>query len=193
VINPFHMATIHDLNDPLNPQNSGAQDGRIPNRVRNDPEVEPLITREEFEPTDYARAWALTHYLAARRFPEFLAYLKEMGTLPPLGKKTAQEQKDLFTKHFGPDFPNLDRDVSRYLARLKGFRALPYYMVTFEQAIEGGMIRRGAIVSQSPATVNQWLGQITSPNGRTPLWRAWPFSTRSRASLAADQWLRNGQ
>jgi hypothetical protein len=193
VVNPFHMATIRDLNDPLNPQNSGANGGRIANRVQNDPAVEPLITKEQLDPTDYARAWAVTHYLAARKFPEFLAYLKEMSRLPPLGKKTDQEQKDLFTKHFGADFAKLDRDISRYLGRLKGFRALPYYMVTFEQTIEGGMIRRGALVSQSPATVNQWLEQITSPNGQIPLWRAWPFSTRSRASLAADQWLRNGR
>jgi len=193
VVNPFHMATIRDLNDPLNPRNSGADGGRIANRVRNDPEVEPLITKEQLDPTDYARAWAVTHYLAARKFPEFLAYLKEMGTLPPLGKMTAQEQKDLFTKHFGPDFAKLDRAVGQYLRNLKGFRALPYYLVTFEQTIGGGMVRRGALVSQSPAMVNQWLGEITSPNGRPPLWRAWPFSTKARASLAADQWLRNGQ
>jgi hypothetical protein len=194
VVNPFHMATIRDLNDPMTPNNPfGEPAPPIRDRIRREPQVEPLIAREHLDPADYARAWAVTHYLASRKFPQFLAYLKEMEALPPLATRTPQEQKDHFTRHFGSDFPKLDRAVNRYLGGLKGFRELPYYLVTFEQTIEGGMIRRGAIVSQSSAMVSQWLDRISSPNGQIPLWHAWPFPTKARASFAADQWLRNGR
>ena len=181
VINPFHMATIRDLNDPADP-------ARPPGPA---PTLETLITSKALDPADYARAWALTHFLATRRFPQFLAYLKEMGELAPLSERTDDEQKAAFVKHFGTDLRATERSMFRYLAGLKGYPALPYYAVTFEQPIGDGMVRRGAMVSQSPAMVNGWLAQLRAPGGGIPVWRAWPYPTKARANQFAEQWLKS--
>jgi hypothetical protein len=68
---------------------------------------------------DYARAWALTHYLAQRRGPDFLAYLKAMGRIPPLANLTPADHLAAFRAAFGSDLAKMDQAVAAHLAGLK--------------------------------------------------------------------------
>jgi hypothetical protein len=189
-INPFNMATIRDLNDPLSFRlKTVAPALKNPDQPPQPPSFRALLTKEEFEHTDYALSWALTYYLANKKFDSFVAYLKEMAQMSPLAKPTPAQHLETFTKFFGDDLPQLDKTVSRYLASLKKYEAVAYYAVTFEQPIGPGLIQRAAIVSQSPAMIYQWLDEMTSPRGGQVTWNAYPFETRARAHLAASRWL----
>ena len=60
------------------------------------------------------------------------------------------------------------------------FDPLPYYAVMFEQRVGGGMIKRAAIVSQSPSMIRQWLETVSAADGAPPTWEALPHPTRAR-------------
>jgi hypothetical protein len=190
LINPMHMATIRDLEDPLSLQAQGTKRARV-GREPGMPLVEYLVTRTELSPTDYALAWALTHYLAQKRVNDFLTYLKLMSRMPPLEKRTPQDQLTSFRLAFGSDLAKMDKAVASYLAKLKGYDQLPYYAVMFQQPIRGGMIRRAAIVSQSPSMIRQWLETVSTPDGGAASWEVIPRPTRARALLTAQEWLGN--
>lgn len=188
-INPFHMATIRDLQDPLalQLQNRGLAAPRI-GRDPKQPLVEYLATRTDLTPTDYALAWALTHYLANKKFDLFLQYLRELSKFEPEDKCPTEAHLAHFRRVFGTDLNQLDRSLTKYLANLKHFETLPYYGVTFEQPMPNRIIRRGAMVSQSPAMIRQWVEEMTAREGGRPAWHAVPFPTRTRARLALEGW-----
>jgi hypothetical protein len=194
-INPFHMATLRDLDDPLTVSLEGrGPAARKDRRPRPGPasaaaDLQALLTEEELSATDYARAWGLTYYLANKKFEPFLAYLKEMARMPPLAKRSPEDHLATFRTYFGPDLAATSKAIHRYLAGLKNYEPIPYYAVAFEQPIGRGMVQRAAMVSQSPAMIYQWIQQTTSPRGDPPVWHAWPFESRTRAIFAANQWL----
>jgi len=189
VLNPIHLATIRDLDDPLSGQVAGAtRPGHI-GRTPGMPLVEYLVTRAELTPTDYALAWGLTYYLARRRADEFVAYLKSMSRLPPLETRTPADHLAAFRKAFGRDLARLDHEVGGYLSKLKVAQHLPYYAVVFEQRDAVGQPRRAAIVSQSPSMIRQWLETVTSPRDDPPYWEAVPYDRRTPALLAAETWV----
>ena len=64
------------------------------------PDLEYVVTRTELTPTDYALAWALTHYLALKRGDDFVKFLVEMGKTPPLEARTADDHVAAFKKAF---------------------------------------------------------------------------------------------
>jgi hypothetical protein len=187
LVNPLHMATIRDLEDPQSLQvmgNNRARIGRDPRK----PLIEYLVTRTELTPTDYALAWALTHYLALKRGPEFVAFLKMMSQMPPLKQVMPAEHLAAFRAAFGNDLAQMDRAVGQYLSKLKNYDPLPYYAVMFEQRLGGGMIKHAAIVSQSTSVIRQWLETMSAPDGAPPTWKALPHPTRARALMTAEQW-----
>lgn len=189
LVNPFHMATIHDLNDTLPMEVKGVarpQVGRDPKT----PLVEYIVTRKELTPTDYALSWALTHYLLMKRSNEFLAFLKTMSQIPPLEERTPEDHLESFRAAFGTELSKMDKAIGAYLNKLK-FDPLPYYAVMFEQPTQGGMIRRAAMVSQSPSVIRQWIESISSPQGGPTSWDLIPHPTKARAQLTAEQWMRN--
>lgn len=188
-VNPFHMATLIDLEDTLALQqrNQGLTTPRI-GREPGTPLVETIVTRAELTPTDYAAAWALTHYLASRRFEDFLDYLKQMARISPLEDRTPAQHLAEFRARFGADLARMDKKVGLHLAGLKGYEAIPYYAVVFEQPLGLGRFRRGTLVSRSPSVVRQWLDTITSPQGGPPWWRATSWPTRTRAFLEIEAW-----
>ena len=66
-INSLHMATLRELDDPLSNQiNAAADASPIESRASTDGDPIPrsLLLKTSLTPTDYAEAWALTHYLA---------------------------------------------------------------------------------------------------------------------------------
>jgi hypothetical protein len=196
MINGLHMATIRELEDPL----SNDVRGRVPQsktlrREPGKPLVEALIRKTQLNPTEYALAWAMTHYLAVKREDDFVAYLKTMSQIQPLKPLTPEDHLAEFRKAFGQDLAKVDKTIDAYLkklARQKTFDPMPYYAVTYEQALPAGMLRRAAMVSQSPQWIQQWIEEITSPLGAQPLWQALPHSTRVRALLAVENWMQGG-
>jgi hypothetical protein len=189
IVNPLHMATIHDLENPMTLRVSGPGQAQRVGRDPRMPMVEYLVTRTELTPTDYALSWALTHYLAMKRGTDFLAFLKTMSQLPPLQKRTPAEHLASFRAAFGSDLARMDRTVAAHLAKLK-YEPLPYYAVMFEQPVGGGIIHRAAMISQSPSYIRQWIETLTQPESGPPIWQAFPHESRDQALLTAQQWVR---
>ncbi|MFO0909919.1 MAG: DUF1570 domain-containing protein [Isosphaeraceae bacterium] len=189
VVNAQHLATIRDLDDPLSGQVPGATRPEHIGRRPGMPLVEYLVTKTELSPTDYALAWAMTHYLAMKRVDAFVAYLRVMSRLTPLQARTPADQLATFREAFGDNLVKLDKDIGKYLSRVKVNDRLPYYAVMFEQRVPCNLVRRAAIVSQSPSMILQWLQTVTSPRGDEPSWKAVPHSTRTRAYVTAEQFM----
>jgi hypothetical protein len=204
-INPFHMATFHDLREQGGVQVYGKQRG-APQFALGNRWIEELVVRGKLQPIDYALSWALTYYLANKRTPEFVSYLKTMSKLPPLQKLSPDDHLRMFRKAFlsdpklagaDPKAAGTDRIVAmgrlveRFLDAQKNFQPIPYYAVGFIQQMPGGIIRRASVVSPSPATIRQWIEGITDPNGGPSRWEAHRFRTRTEAEVAAQQWMNN--
>ena len=196
-INSLHMATLRELADPLaNEVDALGQVARPINRDRYLVETETLISKDRLTPTDYAQAWALTHYLAQKRDGSFVRFLKAMSQMPPLEPRTPQQHLAEFRKYLGEDLIKVDRETDKHIRKLstaKTYDPLPYYAVVFEQALGGGMVHRVAWISQSPQMIEQWVERTTSPQGGIPSWQAVPYPTRTRAFLAAEEWMRSNQ
>jgi hypothetical protein len=195
-INALHMATIRELEDPLSNQvNAQENPARNVARTRSIVQAESLMLKTSLTPTDYARAWALTHYLAWRRGPEFIKYLKAMSQAPPFEKVTPQANLAEFRTFFSDDLAKLDKKVDDNIKKQilkKAFDPLYYYAVYFQQSLGNGVFKRGAYVSQSPQMIEQWVLEMTLPDGAPPNWQANPWPTRARAFLAAEEWMRTG-
>jgi hypothetical protein len=196
LINALHMATLRELDDPLSNQVDGPNGRARPiSREHRLIQAEPLIVKTQLTPTDYAEAWALTHYLALKRGVEFVKFLKSMSQMPPLQPRTPGEHLAEFRRFFGDDLAKLDKkadDYIRKLSRQPGYDPLPYYAVMFEQPLGGGTVHRVAWVSQSPQMIQQWVQQNTSLQGGEPNWQAIPCTTRARARLTAEEWWMRG-
>jgi hypothetical protein len=195
-VNPFHMATLIDLQDPatlLGHLRGSGPDAVAPPWTRLGPEepwVTHLMLRTELSPTDYALAWSLTHYLARVHPEAFRAYLLTLGKGSPLEPQTSERQLKEFVAAFGRPSLALARRIDRHLASLQ-YDRVPYYAVRFEQPADGGMVRRGILVSPSPTMISQWLQAQARADGGPFIWWANPFDSRNRARLACEAWLRS--
>jgi hypothetical protein len=194
MVNGLHMATIRELEDPLEMaiRGHGAQ---VKSLIREPgkPLVESLVRKTHLTPTEYALSWAMTHYLAFKRQDDFVGFLKTMSQLPPLLPRTPEEHLAEFRRAFGHDLVKVDKAIDAYLRKLskqRGYDPMPYYAVMYEQALPGGLARRAAMVSQSPQMIQQWVEEITNPQGAQPTWQAVPHPTRARALVAAEEWMK---
>ncbi|HEY2156538.1 MAG TPA: DUF1570 domain-containing protein [Isosphaeraceae bacterium] len=190
-VNLIHIATLRDLEDPLATAVPGAK-SQVISRDPKQPLVEYLVTRTELTPTDYALSWALAYHLVWKRIDDFLDYVREMSKLGPFERRTPAEHLVIFKKIFGPNLGKLGKDVAGHLGKLRQIDALPYYAVMFEQALGNGMVRRAAMVSQSPLMIRQWIDSSTNPTGGEPRWQVLPHPSRNRAMMTAEQWVRSG-
>ncbi len=195
-INPLNMATICELDDAQAIRNDGANPRAIPiAQGRSASRTESLVTQTRLTPTDYAHAWALTHYLARTRCGDFVKYLKHMGQLPPLEPRSPAEHLADFRKFFGHDLAKVDKKVDDYLHKLsekKQYERLPYYAVMSEQMLRNGNVKRTGWVSQSPQRIQQWVQEQIALHGNEPTWQAVPLTSRARAELVAQRWVNNG-
>ena len=190
-VNSLHIATIRDLDDPL--PNQFQVGGRPPlvSRDRRTPLVEYLVTQKELTPTDYALAWALTHYLISKRIDDFVTYIERMSQLKPGQEQSPQDQLTKFRAVFGNDLVQMDGKVANHLKKLKVPDVLPFYAVIFEQQV-GPLIRRQAMVSQSPSVIRQWLESVTVPEGGQPHWEFLPQPNRNKAIEVVEHWMHQG-
>ena len=101
VVNPQHLATIRDLNEPLSGQVPGSSRPEHIGRPPDMPLVEYLITKSEFTPTDYAAHLGndlLPGHEAVRQFVDFP---KAMSRMPPLEAPHALRPIAAFRSAFG--------------------------------------------------------------------------------------------
>ena len=188
-VNPIHLATIRDLDDPIPNQFRGDHREAVVLRDRGTPLVEYLATRKELSPTDYALSWALTHYLATQRLDDLIGYIKKMTRLRPFEDQSPGDQLTAFREAFGNELAQLDGKVGKYLKKFKPTDALPHFAVIFEQPVGPTVVRRSYMVSQSPSVIRQWIDSVTAPEGGAPVWRVFPHPTQKRALEAAEQWM----
>jgi hypothetical protein len=184
-INSLHMATIRELEDPLNAKKIARKESISPS--------ETLLLKSSLSPTDYALAWALTHYLAQKRLSEFVRYLNAMSQIPPLEPRTPAENLAEFRKYFNEAPAKLDKRLSDHIHRTskKGtYDSLYYYAVVFEQPLANGLLRRAATFSQSPQIIQEWVQEMTSATGGFPSWEATAWPTRAAAEKAVEDWIR---
>ena len=193
-INPMHLTTIRDLEDPMSSEVRGGPKAPTA-RDRGRPLVEYLATRSDLTPTDYALSWGLTHYLAQNRVDQFVSYIRKLNKLRPFENRTPDEQLADFRETFGQDLAKLDAQVGRYLAKLKipEAQALPFYAVLLEQQVSPNAIRRMAMVSQSPSVIRQWVETASNSGGGEVHWEGVPCPNRTRAVLTADGWVHQGR
>ncbi len=172
-----------------------AGQGKALLREPGQPLVESLVRKEQLTPTEYALAWAMTHYLDVKRGDDFIDYLKTMSEIPPLEPRTPEDHLAEFQRAFGRDLAKVDKAIDAYLRKLakqKSFDPMPYYAVMFEQSLPTAFLRRG-MVSQSPQMiqqmVQQWAQEISNPQVGQINWQALPHGTRARALVALDSWM----
>jgi hypothetical protein len=193
MINALHMATIRELDDPLSIAIHGTDArGKTILREPGKPLVESLVRKPQLTPTEYALAWAMTHYLAFKRGEEFIEYLKLMSQIPPLEPRTPEDHLAEFQRAFGPDLAKVDKAIDAYLRKLakqKNYDPMPFYAVMFEQPLPPNMIRRAAMVSQSPQMIQQWVQENSNPQGGQVSWQALPHGTHARALAVVEQWI----
>ena len=193
-INPMHLTTIRDLDDPMSSVVRGGPKA-LSERDRGHSLAEYLVTREDLTPTDYALSWGLTHYLARERLDQFVAYIRKLNRLLPFESRSPAEQLADFREIFGKDLVKLDAQVAKHLAKIKipDSQALPYYAVLMQQPISRTAVRRMAMVSQSPSVIRQWVETASNASGGQVEFEYYPFPTRTRAMLAADTWTHQGR
>jgi hypothetical protein len=185
-INSLHMATMRELEDPLS-------NGKKVARKESASPSEALLLKTALSPTDYALAWALTHYLAQTRGNQFVKYLNAMRELPPLERRTPAENLAEFRKFFNDAPPRLDKKLAEYVYKLsqkKSYDTLYYYAVVFVQPLGNGTIRRAATFSQSPQIIQEWVQQMTSATGDYPSCQVSVWPTRAAAEKAVQDWMR---
>ena len=192
MINGLHLATIRELEDPLSVAIGG---GDAQSQARCASPANRSWSAWSARPTSRPRnmpwPWAMTHYLAFKRQDDFVAYLKAMSQIPPLEPRTPEDHLAEFRKAFGSDLVKIDKTIDSYLKKLakqKGYDPMPFYAATYEQSLPAGLLKRAAMVSQSPQMIQQWVEEISNPLGAQPTWQALPHATRARALLL----LRNG-
>lgn len=67
----------------------------------------------------YGQAWALTHFLMENHLPEFIAYYRKLGEMPPDTVLTPELLTDVFNQTFGSDRQALDEEWRSYMRGLK--------------------------------------------------------------------------
>ncbi len=73
------------------------------------------VNTQDLDADGYAVAWGLVHYLANKEPDAFAAYLADVSHSKPFEK----EPTELFDKHFGDNYAELEQHVGEYLTSKK--------------------------------------------------------------------------
>jgi hypothetical protein len=152
--------------------------------------------------TGYATAWALTHYLAKNRRPEFAALLRECSRLGPFegaadaaGPGIVRGNREMFSKHFGEDYKGLESRLVLHLKKLPYTDPIhnrPHYVATL---LAGDVRRpqRSAMTFHTPEQATRWLreslAKVPSEQRAAAQSAVRPFPNREQAEAFATQWL----
>ena len=193
-INSLHMATLRELDDPLSNQvNSGADAADKSRPPKVDDQYRVAVAQDRPDTHGLRRGLGADPLSGPHARPRIRQILE--GNEPGLAAAAAHPQENLaeLRQYFDDEPAKLDKKLDEYIRKLslkKGYDPLPFYTVIFAQPLGNGMLRRAAMVSQSPQMIQQWVQDMTAPHGAEPNWEAVPRSTRARAILAAEEWMR---
>jgi hypothetical protein len=67
----------------------------------------------------YGQAWALTHFLMEKRFPQLMTFYRRLGEMPPDVLLSPELLGKVFDEAFGADRSRLDSDWRTYMRSLK--------------------------------------------------------------------------
>lgn len=67
----------------------------------------------------YGQSWALTYFLMRTKSKEFVSYMSELASRPPLEPTDPKRRIADFKRHFGVDLEKLDRDFLKYISGIK--------------------------------------------------------------------------
>ena len=124
--------------------------------------LEEAVKSKQMDGLDYARSWALIHYLGQRKPRKFLAMLRDIGESVKAGG--VQPKPGFFyEKHFGSDYDELDELVLAHLRTLRYDD--PIANQTHYVAIAETKSRRVGLSTTSPSQVVEWRRRL-SQNGR---------------------------
>ena len=132
--------------------------------------VEKTVLAAQLSSTGYASAWALTHYLAKNRRTDFDELLRDVSSLAPLEGATeintlgfVRANRDLFVKHFGDDFKELERRLVLHLKKQPysdPFQDAPHFVATITSG-SGKRTQRSANTFHSPQLAGKWIRDTT--------------------------------
>ncbi|MGB7347680.1 MAG: DUF1570 domain-containing protein [Pirellulaceae bacterium] len=85
--------------------------------------IQQISAADELSSRDYAYCWSLIHMLSKRHQKQLFACIRQCSELRPLdgtelGSAEAPSSTEVFTKHFGQDFPALESELHKHLSSL---------------------------------------------------------------------------
>ena len=96
----------------------------------------------------------------------------------------------LAPQHFQQVSARMDALVAWHTLAVSPFGWGVRRMALDSALLPAGLFRRAAMVSQSPQMIQQWVQDLSNPQGAQPTWQAFPHATRARALIAIEAWIR---
>lgn len=163
--------------------------------------VEHTVAAARLSSTGYASAWALTHYLAKNKRPEFNAYMRAVSKLGPMEGSSnivppgiVKENLELFRQTFGDKFDDLE---TRLVAHLKKqdytdpFADQPHFVAAIAIAV-GKRPQRQVQTFHNPKLAEKWIRETVEKlpaeqrDAAESVIRQFP--NRAAAETFASQW-----
>lgn len=153
--------------------------------------TESLIAAERIDADGYAWSWALTHYLGEKKSEPFRKFLADVSKLEPLLPLDATQRRELFIKHFGRDFAQLDRDLVEHIKKLPfvdPIENMTHYVIMVNLA--GKRVCQLTPSRNEIGRVEQMLLTQIPPSARSAVqFDVKRFNTRSSAEKFAKQFM----
>lgn len=141
--------------------------------------LERLVSLDQLDSLDYAYSWSLIHMLARKHRSALFACILEASQSQPLNylanrSDPSQPTSELFQKHLGRDFADLETELNRHLASLRWVD--PAENQTHYLVVAGNQV----VLTTSPARV-ETLRRTIPPTQRFHVQR---FPNRNSATRA---------
>jgi len=150
---------LFELDRYLKAKVAEAQDGKM---------IEDTVLSARLTSTGYATSWALVHYLARYKRPQFNKYMRAISALKPtegalgiVSPGIVPDNKKLFVKCFGSDFPTMQKRVVGHVKKLPyhdPFAEFVHYVATIELVPLSRKTRR-ANIFHSKALAKHWIDE----------------------------------
>jgi hypothetical protein len=158
---------MHNLLEFLKQQPGGTTRGEL---------VRATAEAEQLDSTGYAAAWALTHYLAKFKKDAFFNYLRDVSKFQALEQRS-EDDIDLFKRHFGSDFAELEKGLHKNLSKLPYVDPIMNQTHFVATITAGGRTR--VMMTTSPAAIKAVIS--ATPGAR---YTVDAFPDRATASVA---------
>ncbi len=163
--------------------------------------IETAVAARGLNSTGYAKAWAITHYLAKERKEDFDWYMRYISKMPPMYGMTSENNQipanlEHFKKFFGEDLEAIEKEMVDYLSRQKytsPFETLPHFVGT---ATVPGIVgnRKHACFFHHPAMVESWQktvwATLNQGEKQSATFELRTFPNRAKANQFIRKWMK---